>query len=72
MDYTLLRGAIRREYKTAKEFSKHLGLTENGLYLKLNNKSEFTVKQIIECVRLLGLGIDDIGNYFFTKEVRKN
>lgn len=71
MDYTLLRGAIRRKYKTAKEFSKYLGLTENGLYLKLNNRSEFTAKQIIECVKLLELNVDDIGKYFFTKEVRK-
>lgn len=72
MDYTLLRGAIRKKYKTCKEFSKHLGLTENGLYLKLNNKSEFTTKQIIDCVKLLELEVNDIGNYFFTKEVRKN
>lgn len=72
MDYTLLRGAIRRKYKTVKEFSKHLGLTENGLYLKLNNKNEFSANQIIECVKLLELSLDDIGRYFFTKEVRKN
>lgn len=72
MDYTLLRGAIRRKYKTVKEFSKHLGLTENGLYLKLNNKNEFSANQIIECVKLLELSVDDIGKYFFTKEVRKN
>lgn len=71
MDYTLLRGAVRRKYGTLKEFSKTLGITQTALGLKLNGKQSFSMKQIIRIVELLDLTTDDIGDYFFTKEVRK-
>lgn len=71
MDYTLLRGAIRREYGTIKKFCKALGISQTSFGLKLNGKYEFSSEQILKIVDMLKLSTDDIGDYFFTKEVRK-
>ena len=71
MDYTLLRGAVRKKYGTLKDFSKTLGITQTALGLKLSGKQSFTFKQIVKMVELLELTTNDIGDYFFTKEVRK-
>lgn len=54
-DTYALEDAINRAGKTKKEVAQHLGLSEQGFLLKLNNKSEFKPSEILKLCKLLCL-----------------
>ena len=63
-DTFALEMEIRRNGLTKKDVAKHLGLSENGFLLKLNNKTEFKASEIAAIVELLHLNDNSI---FFSR-----
>lgn len=64
-DYSVLRGNIRSQYRTESNFAKALGISHDSLSRKLNNKTEFTQKEIMKSKELLGLDSSGILENFF-------
>lgn len=62
-----LEVAIVRAGFTKRELAKRLGLSEMGLYKKINNITEFKASEIETLVNLLG--ISDVGKIFFNGNV---
>ena len=59
--------AIVRAGFTKREIAKRLGLSEMGLYKKINNITEFKASEIEALVKLLN--ISDVGEIFFNGNV---
>ena len=59
-----LNVAILRSGLTKREIAKRLGLSEQGLLLKITNKSEFKASEIDKLCEILGLSDNSI---FFEK-----
>ena len=69
MDYRKLRGKITEVYDTHAAFAKALGLDPATLSAKLNDKSEWTTKEIARACELLNIPLVDTHLYFFTLKV---
>lgn len=68
-DHNKLKGKIREVYGTQVEFAKTIGISSASLNKKLNNKVEFTQKEISQAVISLELDNNEIPVYFFTQKV---
>lgn len=69
-DFSRLSGKIVEKYGTQYNFAIAIGLSERSLSLKLNNRVGWRDEEIERAVQLLGLDINDIPAYFFTKVVQ--
>lgn len=73
MDYSFLRGKIIEKSKSISVFAKQLGISNQELSNKLNNKSSFTQEQIGKTIDILGLNENETCKCFFcTLKVEKN
>jgi transcriptional regulator with XRE-family HTH domain len=70
--YDKLRGKIKEKYGTQDEFARNLGISRSSLSLKLNNVSEFSQKEMLRTMELLGESPSLIDEYFFTLKVKKS
>ena len=68
-DYSKLRGKIVEKYGNQSNFASALGISENTLSLKMNNKVRFTTDDITTISRLLEINAGEIGRYFFALKV---
>lgn len=64
-DYSKLKGKIKEVCDTREEFCKQTGISNTSLYLKLNNKREFTQREMIKICIVLGIEIVNLKEYFF-------
>jgi len=71
-DYNKLRGKIKEVCKTQPVFARLIGIEKTSLSLRLNNKIEFTQKEMEKSCDVLGFSISEIPEYFFTPEVQKS
>ena len=71
-DYSKLLGRIKEKGFTQETLAKHIGITPGSMSEKLNNKSFFKQMEIFMICQALDIPFDRIGEYFFTREVRKN
>ncbi len=69
-DYSKVRGKIREKFSTQAEFAAAMGFSATTLSDKLNNKVEWTQKEIDKAVELLEISKDEIPIYFFTVKVQ--
>lgn len=67
-NYAKLRGRIKEIFDTENVFAKNLGISQTSLSQKLNNKVEFTQKEIEKAIELLHIPKEEIPMYFFTVE----
>ena len=63
--YSKLKGRIIERYGTQKAFAEAVGVAENTLSLKLNDKVGITREDILTWSDLLGISIDDYGSFYF-------
>ena len=70
-DYSKLRGLIREKMKTEGAFAQALGRTHNFISNVFNGKTYFEFVDIVKACDLLGIAPEDIGTYFFTREVHE-
>lgn len=66
-DYQELKGAIRGKYNTQADFAKDMYMSASALNKKLNNKKQFTDREIVRACKLLGISKDE---YFFKLKVQ--
>lgn len=71
-DYSKLRGKIKEKMGTEREFSKKIGRTQNFVSKVFANKTYFGQEDIATGAEVLGIPADEIGIYFFAKEVHKS
>jgi transcriptional regulator with XRE-family HTH domain len=67
-NYSKLRGRIREVFGTQDRFAEAMGRSNTSISQKLNNKSEWTQKEINRAVEVLGIDDVDISAYFFCSE----
>ena len=67
-NYNKLRGKIKEVFNTQAAFAKEMGMSRTSLCEKLNNKVEFTQKEIEKAIELLHIPKEEIPIYFFTVE----
>lgn len=72
MDYSELVGDIRKYFPTRAAFAEALGISECSLSKKLNNRAEWTGREMGKACALLGKGPEMIPIYFFTPFVEKS
>lgn len=65
-NYDNLIKKIKEKFENFSNFSKNLGITEENLALKLDNKSEFEQSEIDKACDLLDIDTKEINLYFFT------
>lgn len=68
-DYQELRGAIIGKYGSYSKFAEQLGISENCLSRKLNNKNAFTSYEMSKICELLGVSTAKNVAKLFFKEV---
>lgn len=68
-DYSVLLGKIKEKYRTQAAFAAALGISGVTLNQKLNNKSEWTQEEMFKGLVLLGSGLGQVEEYFFTLKV---
>ena len=71
-DYRKLKGKIKEIFDTQDAFAKALGISNVTISLKLNNKAEFSQKEIDKASDLLKIKKEEIPVYFFTKKSPRN
>lgn len=69
--YNKLRGRIIEKFGTQSEFAKKIGMSEQIITAKLAGKSSFTQGNIIAWCETLDIDQNDIGDYFFSRELSK-
>ena len=67
--YRKLKGRIIEKYGSQLNFADAYGISENTLSLKMRNKVRFTSDDIIAISDMLDIPENEIGSYFFTKQV---
>ena len=70
-NYSKLRGKIKEVFNTQAAFAKEMGISTTSLSEKLNNKVEFTQKEIEKTIELLHIPKEEIPMYFFTPLVQE-
>lgn len=67
-DFQALKGVIKGKYNNQADFAKDMQMSASSLNKKLNNKKEFTSKEIVRACKLLGIERD---KYFFKIKVQE-
>ena len=71
-DHSKLRGKIREIYGTEEALAKEAGLNRSSLSKRLNGNIDFSVREIYKICALLQIPAQNLGDFFFTKRVRKH
>jgi len=66
-DYSKLLGKITEVFRTQRNFSQAIGLSEHSVSMKLCGKVEWKQGEISKACEALKLECKDISQYFFTK-----
>ncbi|WP_040328564.1 DUF739 family protein [Clostridium ihumii] len=69
MDVNKLKGKMVEKKYTQKSMAREIGITQQSLNAKLNNRSQFTLDEIVKIVNILE--IEDPIEIFFTSCVPK-
>ena len=72
MSYAKLRGKIREVFGTNEAFAEAMKMDTSSLSAKLNNKSPWKREEIEKACGLLGIPIEDVYLYFFTRKVENS
>ena len=65
-NFSKLRGLMAEKGFTQADLSRALHVSENSISKKLNGKSYFSAEETCKIANLLGIGVSEIGVYFFT------
>lgn len=71
-NYSKLKGKIRELEMTQSEYANAIGITEQTLNLRFQDKRPFKQDEIIKTMELFNEPVENIHIYFFTKKVAKN
>jgi DNA-binding XRE family transcriptional regulator len=69
VDYRKLKGKIKEVFDTQNAFADALGLSYTSLNLKINDKRDWTISEIMKACELLNIQPSDAYLYFFNRKV---
>lgn len=69
-DYSYLNGIIVQKFGTQSKFANEIGLSEESVSKKLNNKVPWKQNQIERACAVLGIAEKEIPKYFFKLKVQ--
>lgn len=69
MSYAMLRGKIREVFKAEGAFALAMAMNPATLSAKLNNTSPWKREEIEKACELLGIPIENVHMFFFTKKL---
>jgi hypothetical protein len=70
-EYSKLRGKIREVFNTQEAFAEAMEMSTTSISAKLNNKVEWSQKEIDKASEVLMIPKDEIPLYFFTPKVQQ-
>ena len=70
-DYSKVRGKIKEIFGTQAAFAAEMSMSQVSLSEKLNNKVQFSQKEIDRACDLLQISKEEIPIYFFTPKVKE-
>lgn len=70
-DYSELLSKMEENRYSQQRLAKDVGMGRTSLNLKLNNKGEFSQKEVLAISELLGIKKEEYGKYFFKAFVQK-
>lgn len=70
-DYSKVRGKIKEVFGTQAAFAEAMNMSQVSLSEKLNNKVQFSQKEIDRACDLLQIAKEEIPIYFFTPKVKE-
>lgn len=70
-DYSKVRGKIKEVFGTQSAFASAMGMSPVSLSEKLNNKVQFSQKEMDKASDLLKIKKEEIPVYFFTPKVQE-
>lgn len=65
LDYSELLGRIKCVFKTQALFAQAMGMSLTAMNQRLNNKTDFTPREMIKACKLLSIDLCNIHMYFF-------
>jgi ORF5 len=68
-DYSKLAGRITEKFKSNYKFAAALGISDSSISAKLNNKTSFSQKEILESIELLSIPVEELKEYFFKQKI---
>lgn len=71
MDYSKLLGKVVEMFGTREKFAKHMGWSVTKASYLLSGTRQMCQKDILSVANVLGISINEIGTYFFTKKLDK-
>lgn len=71
-DYSKLCGKIKEVCRTQDEFARRMGLGRVSISMRLNNKLDFSNREIRNACDILGIPKDEIPSYFFCLNSSEN
>lgn len=71
-NYSKLKGKIRELDITLNQFAQIIGITEQTLNLRLQDKRPFKQDEIMKAMEYFNEPVENIHIYFFTRKVAKN
>lgn len=71
-DYSLLEGKIKQFYDTQENFASAIPMSRSALNNKLNNRTDFSIRNIKRISELLDISHEEIGNVFFKVKSLEN
>ncbi len=66
-NYNKLRGKIRERGLTLAELARQIGMSNTSISNKLSGKTDFSLSEIRDIVRVLEISIETIPSYFFAQ-----
>lgn len=70
-EYSKLRGKIKEVFNTQEAFAEAMEMSTTSISAKLNNKVEWSQKEIDKASEVLMIPKDEIPMYFFTPKVQQ-
>lgn len=70
-DYSKIRGKIKEVFGTQSAFAEVMHMSPVSLSEKLNNKVQFSQKEIDKACDMLEIAKEEIPIYFFTPKVKE-
>ena len=70
-DYKDLKLRIKKYYDRQRDFAKAMGMDYSSLNLRLNNKAEWKVWEMVKACHLLEIPLADMHKFFCVQKVEK-
>lgn len=69
-DYSDLSKKIKNSYGSIAKFAKAMGYSKSSICQKLNNKIDWSQKDMVNAAYLLGISESEIGHFFMQVKFR--